>query len=364
MNSPATVINTTLAEVDALPVKRLKVELEYGSTGYDREQSFVIKGLLPEQSFVSMYGPSGSFKSFLALDWACHIASGLDWDQHKVKQGAVLYIAGEGGFGVTKRVRAWELRHQGANLDSLARLGVPVFPANYDQVELVVDYYNDIKAKIGQDVKLIILDTLARCYGGNDENSSKDMGAFITGCAAIQQLTGATVLVVHHSGKNVESGGRGSSSLPAALDVEYRVSRDGEDQQALVLTCSKMKDSDQPEPKAYDLTSVHIRTDSDGDDVNSLCIIPVGRPPSDDEAQPINTPRWYAHHIAIWQSARSRTAANDPITKALVRDDIKAQGFDIHHFGRWLAKLVEDGALTLDENVISMGRIDINKDDN
>ena len=90
MNSSVTAISTTLAEVDALPVKRLKVELEYGSTGYDREQSFVIKGLLPEQSFVSMYGPSGSFKSFLALDWACHIASGIDWDQHKVKEGAVL----------------------------------------------------------------------------------------------------------------------------------------------------------------------------------------------------------------------------------------------------------------------------------
>jgi len=121
MNSPATVINTTLAEVDALPVKRLKVELEYGSSGYDREQSFVIKGLLPEQSFVSMYGPSGSFKSFLALDWACHIASGIDWDGHKVKQGAVLYVAGEGGFGVTKRIRAWELQHQPATLDNLAR---------------------------------------------------------------------------------------------------------------------------------------------------------------------------------------------------------------------------------------------------
>lgn len=356
MNSPATVINTTLAEVDALPVKRLKVELEYGSSGYDREQSFVIKGLLPEQSFVSMYGPSGSFKSFLALDWACHIASGIDWDGHKVKQGAVLYVAGEGGFGVKKRVRAWELRHKGANLDNLARLSGPVFPANYEEVERVMDYYQDIKAETGQDVKLIILDTLARCYGGNDENSSKDMGAFITGCAAIQQHTGATVLVVHHSGKNAENGGRGSSSLPAALDVEYRVSRDGDDQQALVLTCSKMKDADQPEPKAYDLASVHIRIDSDGDNVNSLCIIPTGRPPSDDEAPPINTPRWKNYHIAIWQSVRSRTAANDPITKALVRDDLKAQGFDIHHFARWLDKLINEGALVLDGEVISMGR--------
>jgi hypothetical protein len=356
MNSTATAINIALAEVDALPIKPPKVELEYGSAGYNTEQSFVIKGLIPERSFASIYGPSGSFKSFLALDWACHIATGMDWDGHKVKQGSVLYVAGEGGFGVTQRVRAWELQHQVTSLNNLARLSVPIFPADYDQVKAVLEYCHEIESKTGQSVKLIILDTLARCYGGNDENSSRDMGAFIKGCDTIKQITGATVLVVHHSGKNVENGGRGSSSLPAALDVEYRVKRDGEDQHALVLTCSKMKDSEQPDPKAYDLTSVHIRTDSDGDDVNSLCVIPVGRPPSDEEAPPINTPRWRDHHIAIWQSVRSRTAANDPITKALLRDDLKAQGYDIKKYYRWLTKLVDDGALVLDGEDISMGR--------
>ena len=61
MNRSATLINTTLAEVDALPIKPPKVELQYGSAGYDQEQSFVIKGLLPECSFASIYGPSGSF---------------------------------------------------------------------------------------------------------------------------------------------------------------------------------------------------------------------------------------------------------------------------------------------------------------
>ena len=87
MNNLASKINTTLAEVDALPIKPPKVELQYGSTGYDKEQSFVIKGLIPECSFASIYGPSGSYKSFLALDWACHIATGKDWDGHKVKKG-------------------------------------------------------------------------------------------------------------------------------------------------------------------------------------------------------------------------------------------------------------------------------------
>ncbi|WP_218658489.1 helicase RepA family protein, partial [Enterobacter cloacae] len=29
-------------------------------------------------------------------------------------------------------------------------------------------------------------DTLARCFGGNDENDARDMGAFIEGCDVIK----------------------------------------------------------------------------------------------------------------------------------------------------------------------------------
>ena len=356
MNNLASKINTTLAEVDALPIKAPKVELQYGSAGYDKEQSFVIKGLIPECSFASIYGPSGSYKSFLALDWACHIATGKDWDGHKVKQGAVLYVAGEGGFGVTQRIRAWELKHKVKNLDNLARLPAPIFPSDGDQIKTMIEYCHEIETKTGQDLKLIILDTLARCYGGNDENSSRDMGAFIKGCDTIKQLTGATVLVVHHSGKNVDSGGRGSSSLPAALDVEYRVSRDGEGEQALVLTCSKMKDAEQPDTKAYDLISVHIRTDSDGDDVNSLCLTSVGRQPKDNEDALPKASRMSGNHEALWQAVRSRTQAGDPTTRAIIIDDLKAQGLVVKHFSLWLAKLVNGGQLREESGMIVMNK--------
>ena len=356
MNNLATITSTILTEVDALPIQPPRVELQYGSTGYDKEQSFVIKGLIPECSFASIYGPSGSYKSFLALDWACHIATGKDWDGHKVKQGAVLYVAGEGGFGVTQRIRAWELHHQVANLDNLARLPVPIFPADSDQIKTVLEYCQEIKANTGHAVKLVILDTLARCYGGNDENSSRDMGAFIQGCDTIKQLTGATVLVVHHSGKNVDSGGRGSSSLPAALDVEYRVSRDGEGEQALVLTCSKMKDAEQPDTKAYDLISVHIRTDSDGDNINSLCLTSVGRQPKDNEDALPKASRMSGNHEALWQAVRSRTQAGDPTTRAIIIDDLKAQGLVVKHFSLWLAKLVNGGQLREESGMIVMNK--------
>jgi putative DNA primase/helicase len=70
---------------------------------------------------------------------------------------------------------------------------------------------------------VIVLDTLARCFIGGDENSAKDMGLFVEGCRRLQQETGATVIAIHHAGKpkNARSGPteRGSSALRAASDA-------------------------------------------------------------------------------------------------------------------------------------------------
>ena len=61
--------------------------------------------------------------------------------------------------------------------------------------------------------RLIILGTLARCFGGSDENAAKDMGAFIQGCDTSKAVTQTSVLIVHHSGKGQERGARGSSAF-------------------------------------------------------------------------------------------------------------------------------------------------------
>lgn len=86
--------------------------------------------------------------------------------------------------------------------------------------------------------------------GGADENKASDMGAFIAGCDAIKAATGATVLVVHHSGKDETKGARGSSSFRAALDAEFLVKRETVGAKALVLTCTKQKDAEEAESRS------------------------------------------------------------------------------------------------------------------
>ncbi|EEX2837133.1 AAA family ATPase [Escherichia albertii] len=326
--------------------RKITLPISWGSEGFDAQQSYVIKGLIPAESLCSTYGASGSYKSFLAISWSCHVATGMAWGGRRVSKGAVIYIAGEGSMGVKRRVKAWEITHEKMVTD-LCIINAPVFPASPDYVEQVIRTAGLVKSRTGENVRLIVIDTLARCFGGNDENDSRDMGAFIQGCDAIKQATGATVLVVHHSGKDETKGARGSSAFRAALDAEYRISRENSDVTALVAACTKMKDAEEPKESAYDLKSVEVFTDTDGEEIVSMVVIDVPRAPAEMERIE-EAGNKSENHAALWQCIRTRTAHKEPCTIALLRDDMKKLGYEMKNFRRWLYKLERDGVIAID----------------
>ncbi|PSY40776.1 DNA primase [Escherichia albertii] len=326
--------------------RKITLPISWGSEGFDAQQSYVIKGLIPAESLCSTYGASGSYKSFLAISWSCHVATGMAWGGRRVSKGAVIYIAGEGSMGVKRRVKAWEITHDKVVTD-LCIINAPVFPASPDYVEQVIRTAGLVKSRTGENVRLIVIDTLARCFGGNDENDSRDMGAFIQGCDAIKQAIGATVLVVHHSGKDETKGARGSSAFRAALDAEYRISRENSDVTALVAACTKMKDAEEPKESAYDLKSVEVFTDTDGEEIVSMVVIDVPRAPAELERIE-EAGNKTENHAALWQCIRTRTAHKEPCTIALLRDDMKKLGYEMKNFRRWLYKLERDGVIAID----------------
>ncbi|WP_171858538.1 helicase RepA family protein [Citrobacter freundii] len=331
---------------------RTKLPLSRGSEGFDVRQDYVLKHFIPAQSLCSIYGPSGSYKSFLAVSWACHIAAGMPWADKKVTPGAVLYVVGEGGVGVPRRIKAWEKVH-GRQADNLWLVNRPVFPVRESEVSEVILAARQIEAECGIPVRLVVIDTLARCFGGNDENDARDMGAFIEGCDVIKQKTGATVLVVHHSGKDEAKGARGSSSFRAALDAEFNVKREGEGK-ALILSCTKMKDAEEPERKAYDLRTAELYTDEDGESICSLVVRDVPREAKEIDPELVGVTKLTGNHMALWQAIRSRTAKGEPCTRTIIRDDMKSAGIDTKHFARWVQKLVDDGLIIQNGDILTI----------
>ncbi len=183
--------------------------------------SYLISRELPNGLNV-LFGASGSGKSFRALDYAEQIA------QH----GNVIYIAAEGVGGYDKRAKAWH-KHYKAGRGGLHFWLVPVAMLDNQAVESFILAVQDIHPR------LIVIDTLARCMLGGDENSARDMGLFIDACNRLQRELNTAVLVVHHTGKGNGSE-RGSSALRGAADAMIEVNADDG---VIRVSCSKAKDS-------------------------------------------------------------------------------------------------------------------------
>lgn len=73
----------------------------------------IIQGLVPQSGVTWLYGPSMSFKSFIAMSMAAAVANGRDWMSRPVAQSTVIYIGAEGGQALHIRRGAAEMHVEG-----------------------------------------------------------------------------------------------------------------------------------------------------------------------------------------------------------------------------------------------------------
>ncbi|WMN95556.1 helicase RepA family protein [Vibrio parahaemolyticus] len=198
-----------------------KLPFTSGSYGYDEPDSWLIDDFIPTDSFGVIYGPSSTRKSFIAIDISCAIATNSQWHSHDTLAGAVMYVAAEGQKGISRRLKAWEFA-TGKNAEHVYKLGKSAFVSKQSVRDDILEAVHDLESSRGVKVELIVLDTLARNFEG-DENNPDAMGKFIRGCDLLKGATNASILVVHHSGKDVSKGSRGSSALHCACDYEFNV---------------------------------------------------------------------------------------------------------------------------------------------
>ena len=227
----------------------------------DEPVEWLIERVIPRRGFVALYGPPGSFKSFIALDLAASIARAAPWMGQAAtpsENGAVVYIAGEGHGGIGARIKACRIHHE-------INAGIPIYILRH-QINLrsSTEDINSLMLAVAElsetrqlKIDLIVIDTLARAFGGGNENSSEDMGAFITSCGHLQQVFEAALLVIHHSGKDQAKGLRGHSSLLGAVDTELELLR-FDDQPRGVVTISKQKDGEDGVRYGFEMVEIDI----------------------------------------------------------------------------------------------------------
>jgi hypothetical protein len=190
------------------------------------DPTWLVESLIPQDSFVEIFGMRKSYKTFLSAAIAGSVATGLPFlGKHVISAvGDVAYVCAEGPRGFRRRIKAWELH----NNTQIPTNRLSVVPHSIDLQDpghhRVLKLIDKIRQR-GLAPVLIVIDTLARCFSG-DENSTKDMNAFVAHMDELREaFPGCTVLVVHHVGWAAGKRSRGNSALEGALDTAIRVEK-------------------------------------------------------------------------------------------------------------------------------------------
>jgi hypothetical protein len=225
---------------------------------------------------VTLFGPSTGGKTFVMLDMAMSIARGVPWRGLKTRQHRVAYICAEGGGGFRNRVKAYGLFHQ-VDLDTIP-FGIIHTAPNF----LMGDDLKHVRDAIllAEGAGVIVVDTFAKVTPGSNENAGEDVGKALDNCRKLHEATGAVVILVHHTGKDVSKGARGWSGLKAAADAQLEVVFDEAAGKRWIAT-DKQKDARGDAKWGFKLEVVPIEMDEDGDTVDSCVILedeaPTGR---------------------------------------------------------------------------------------
>jgi AAA domain/DnaB-like helicase N terminal domain len=226
--------------------------------------TWLIKGVVPAACTGMMFGASGTFKSFIALDACLHVAHGLPWLGRKTKQGEVLFLAAEGGTGLWQRIAAWH-RARHLQWDKVPMKVVPV------SIDLSQDAWKVVESAQAQAAHpaLVVIDTMSQTFGG-EENVANEVAAYFREIGArFRQLWGCTVLVIHHSGHSATERPRGSSAILGNVDFLFGVYRDEKEMMA-TLTCLKQKDGERFNDTTFRVGLHNLEKDEDGDWISSL----------------------------------------------------------------------------------------------
>jgi hypothetical protein len=213
-------------------MSQLPVEPAWRLAERAEEHRWLVTGLWAEQAVGIVGGEPKCCKSFLALDLAVAVASGMPCLRRfsVSRAGRVLLFAAEDALHIVRRRLEGIASAAGV---ALADLDIQVITAPILRLDLDADRRNLAETVARLQPRLLILDPFVRLHR-IDENASGEVAPLLAYLRELQRRHGTAVLVVHHArkgGGGVRAGQalRGSSEFHAWGDSNLYLRRDGDD---------------------------------------------------------------------------------------------------------------------------------------
>jgi hypothetical protein len=295
---------------------------------------WLVHAWFPEHGTGVLYGPPNVGKSFAVLNLAMCVALGKPWYGKRCSQKGVMYVAAEGGGAFGERVQASATHHDVMLHDQTLPFGmapetVDLRNAGNSDGDRVIAACKLLEEQTGHEVGLVVIDTLSRALAGGDENTASDVGLVLTAAQRIADALKCFVLLVHHPGKDVDRGPRGSAIISGNVDTIVKVKPNGRGGR---LELDKQRDGPNGLAVEYVIEAVRFGQGEHGEPLSSAVAVEVREPlpiefQQDDEIEecgtgaapkPKITQRWQKHVLRTL----SKLIADG--VEAPLRDDLLA----------------------------------------
>lgn len=211
--------------VAAVPGFRVEQGSEFGNNFQPPE--YAIDGLLLRGYLHGLTGLSNAGKTAIALAMATSVATGREFGGHQVQRGNVLFLAGENPEDLRLRIRGIEL-YGGLS----GRLNdMTVAYARFDLSANMQHLHELAREKGG--FELIVVDSSAAFFPGQDENSNTEMVRHALQLRRLTELEGRpAVVIICHPSKHAAGHDallpRGGSAFLNELDANLTAWKEGE----------------------------------------------------------------------------------------------------------------------------------------
>ena len=320
--------------------KRLFTKLEYIEV---LKPQWLIEGVLEQVSLCNLFGASGTYKTFLGVDIALSIATGLPYHGHNVTQGSVAYVAGEGAFGFARRTGAWFKFHD------IDPKGVPFYrstaPITLDDesIDEICDALDLIQEQSGK-LELIVLDTVDRTISGIEDDTG-DSKRYLDFMDVLRLRYAATVMAIAHTGHAEPNRVKGSTKWKDRVDSSYQVKAWG--QNNVDLICRKMKDAEEMPTMTFLRMPITVET-ADGEETDSIVLeLTVTR-----TEQGISPQRFREIILETFETQKDGNRMKQADLKALVAIEVDSSQKTVQ---RRIADMIKEKVFKLDGRYLEEG---------